>query len=265
MTIVDAHIHLDQYPWEELDRLIEDWQAHGVAGVVAVSTDLRSSYRTLELKRRHPAFLHAALGWHPEQPLPAAQDRDELITLIRTAARQQGVAAIGEVGLPHYTLTGSQEDASRLSQAQDLLTELASLSVELGLPLALHAVHDKVPAVLTILERSGVTKAHFHWLKAGTEDIARIVRGGYYVSVTPELIYRERDQQLLRQIPPSLLLLETDGPWPFGGPFQGVRTTPLLIRDTARKAASLTNRTEAELLRICHDNTNRLYGSQPPC
>jgi TatD DNase family protein len=261
VNIIDAHIHLEQYPADELDGWIESWQAQGVSQVIAVSTDLRSSYRTLELAQRHPSFVRPALGWHPEQALPSSAELAELIALIRSAASSRRIAAIGEVGLPHYSLTGTEDDLPRMSGSLELLSEFAALSDQTGLPLSLHAVHDKVAPVLSLLERTGVTRAHFHWLKASSADIARIVRGGYYVSVTPELIYRERDRQLLLQLPLSLLLLETDGPWPYEGPFRGIRTTPLLIRDTARVAARLTNRTEAELLEICRSNAGKLYGS----
>ncbi|MEW5322846.1 TatD family hydrolase [Geobacillus thermoleovorans] len=46
--MIDAHIHLEQYT--DIDEQINHWQEAGITGVVAVSTDLRSSCRTLELK-----------------------------------------------------------------------------------------------------------------------------------------------------------------------------------------------------------------------
>ncbi|GAA3328052.1 hypothetical protein GCM10020331_070470 [Ectobacillus funiculus] len=43
----------------------------------------------------------------------------------------------------------------------------------------------------------------------------QITDSGYYISVTPEACYRERDQDLIRHVPLKQLLTETDGPWPF--------------------------------------------------
>lgn len=75
-----------------------------------------------------------------------------------------------------------------------------------------------------------IERAHFHWLKAEASTIEQILSSGYYISVTPEVCYRSRDQILVQQIPLQQLLLETDGPWPFAGPFQDTPTSPLFLK-----------------------------------
>src|SRR5690625_217420 len=96
----DAHIHLDQYSIDDLDRLIDQWQASGVKGVLSVSSNLSSAYQTLELQQKYEGFVYAALGIHPEQDLPLNADIAELSSLIKH--EQDRIYAIGEVGLPYY-------------------------------------------------------------------------------------------------------------------------------------------------------------------
>ncbi|MBE3593583.1 MAG: TatD family hydrolase [Candidatus Carbobacillus altaicus] len=225
----DAHIHLEQYgmradgtmDWTYVDRLIETWRSGGVQGVLAVSSDLASSIRTLQLKQRHPDFVRAAIGWHPEYTLNDDKAFLELVQLIRTHRAQ--LSAIGEIGLPHYA-NREQYDLMR-----ERLVDWARLSVMLDLPLVLHAVYEGTAEALHVLLTAGVKKAHFHWLKTSPEHLHRVIRSGYMISVTPEVCYRKRDQILVRTVPLTQLLLETDGPWPYDGPFLGIQTTPLFL------------------------------------
>jgi len=53
------------------------------------------------------------------------------------------------------------------------------------------------------------------------QTLQNIFDSGYYVSLTPEVCYREWDQRLAKLALIEQLLIETDDPWPFSGPFEG--------------------------------------------
>ncbi|MDQ0337950.1 TatD DNase family protein [Caldalkalibacillus uzonensis] len=256
---IDAHLHLDQYLLrygkEKLHDMINHWQLAGVRSVVAVSTDLASAYRTLELKHSYPDFVFAAVGYHPEQPLPTEKELCELFSLVRQERRW--VAAFGEVGLPHYTL--NKMGHPLLEGYTELLRLFLQHSQMFDLPVLLHAVHDKVQPVFELLQEENVSKAHFHWLKAPQEMIQKIVKAGYYVSVTPEVCYRKRDQRLVELVPKKNLVVETDGPWPFAGPFEGQETTPLLLQPVVEKVADIKRLTPRELACQLAVNVNNLF------
>jgi TatD DNase family protein len=259
IPMIDAHLHLAQYPPEQLERLIESWQQHGISQVVAVSTDVRSAHQTLELQHKHPDFVLAAVGWHPEQALPSSAEREEIVRLIRT--ERDNISAIGEVGLPHYELPRLGEQA--LPDYADLLGEFARLSAEAHLPLVLHAVHDKAAQALAILREHRALPSHFHWLKAPLDVVDEIIAAGHYISVTPEVIYRERAQDLCRRVPLERLLLETDGPWPYPQLFPVTEpvpmTTPLLLFESAATVAALHGISAQELFVALDQNIRDLY------
>lgn len=255
--MIDAHLHLDQYPAEEIERLIEHWQHEGIRAAVAVSYGLESSYRTLELKQQFPGFIHAAVGFHPEQPLPDEPDINELLALIECEREQ--ISAIGEVGLPHYTL--NKWAGHSIERYQELLNKFIKSAKQNKLPLALHAVYEQAGPVLEMLRNHEFDKAHFHWLKGDPMTVQDIVDSGYYVSLTPEVCYRSRDQKLAEMIPLEQLMAETDGPWRFNGPFEGKTTTPLLLRDVIGEIAKLKNEPESEIIDHCNKNVEKLYGN----
>ncbi|WP_202081002.1 TatD family hydrolase [Caldalkalibacillus salinus] len=252
--MIDAHIHLDQYHYEQLPTDIEEWQSQGITGVVAVSNDLASLYQTLELQSRFPGFVHAAAGFHPEHPLPPTADFLEWQTLV-TKERER-IVAIGEIGLPHYTLDTLPHT---LTVYRTFLTDCLAVAKEQNLPVALHAVHDKAALVYASLTDMDIKKAHFHWLKAPEKVVQGIIEAGYYVSVTPEVCYRTRDQHLARKVPMAQLLIETDGPWPFEGPFTGQRTTPVFLHAMIKTLSRLKNVSEDNVKRNTIKHTKACF------
>ncbi|WP_093336356.1 hypothetical protein [Salibacterium halotolerans] len=60
--------------------------------------------------------------------------------------------------------------------------------------------------------------------------------------------------RLASAVPPDQLLVETDGPRPFQGPFAGIEATPELLRDVITTPTGITGEKVA-------DPAVRVYGS----
>ncbi|SFE74707.1 TatD family hydrolase [Alteribacillus iranensis] len=251
--MIDSHIHLHLY--DEVEARIEKWREYGVEKVVAVSSDLASSYRTLELKERFPDFILAGVGFHPEKPIPPRADIEEWKCLLHV--ERDNISCVGEIGLPHYELGTLPET---LAHHAEVFKEYIAAARTYRLPVALHAVHDKAAVAYDILqEEAPRLPAHFHWLKAPTDVVKKMARAGYFISVTPEVCYRERDQRLAALIPDDQLLIETDGPWPFRGPFSGELTTPLLLKKVISFLAGQRKEERDSLRAQLAKNALRLY------
>ncbi|WNF34063.1 TatD family hydrolase [Aeribacillus composti] len=253
--MIDSHIHLDQYDPKTIDEQIKKWQEAGITHVVAVSTDLTSAYKTLELKQKHEDFIIAAAGFHPEQEILEERELEELLSLIRT---ERAISAVGEIGLPYYEKERLFAKYSEQTYI-DVLKEFFKISVEHSLPVALHAVHEDAEKAFHLLQKHQVKKAHFHWLKAASSVVKEICKQHYYISVTPEVCYRLRDQQLAEQVPMDQLLIETDGPWRYGGAFKNVDTTPLFLKEICRKLANIKKRPREDIVRTTANNAKKLY------
>jgi TatD DNase family protein len=252
--MIDAHIHLCDYPKDQWDSLIADWQGQGISGVVAVSKDLKSTLLTLELKQRYGHFIYAAVGYHPEQAPPSERELLELEKLLKQ--ERSLISAVGEVGLPHYTPAYTL--AAPMSAHKEALEHMCHWAKAYRLPVLLHAVHDKADFILQLLQGMKLEKAHFHWLKATPEVLNRIIKSRFYISVTPEVCYRRRDQALLKEIPLEQLLLETDGPWQFAGPFQDRMTSPLFLKEMVPVVARMKEVSIEQLVTQSTQNTYRL-------
>ncbi|MFC5650743.1 TatD family hydrolase [Paenibacillus solisilvae] len=257
---IDAHIHVDLYAEEEREALLDEAFANdGIAAVVAVSMHLSSSRTNHELALRYIGQVLPAYGLHPEQPLPSKAELDQLFDWIGERYIGGETFAIGEVGLPYYTRTEA-EAAGLLFEMQpylELLERFVELAAALDRPIVLHAVYEDAEQTCDLLERYGIRRAHFHWFKGSDEVVERMIKAGHYISITPDVLYEEEIRRLVQRYPMTLMMTETDGPWPFEGPFEGKATKPAMVRKVAEAIADLKGipvlEAEARLLKNAID------------
>lgn len=257
MELVDTHVHGDRISLEEWPDLLSRARLAGVVRAVGVGSDGKSGVKLLRLKQEHPDFMEVAFGYHPEQPVDWAQVK---IVLRQIREHRDSLCGVGEVGLPWYSLSPEERKEAPDPEHLSVLERFLQTAVELDLPVLLHAVHDRAETVFRMLQTYRVRKAVFHWLKAPAPVVNAIVGAGYYVSVTPEVCYRQRDRELVRHIPDSSLLLETDAPWRYSGPFRGHPAEPAWVRRTAEAVSQIKKISLPQLARQTTANASRLFG-----
>ncbi|MEH7122560.1 TatD family hydrolase [Bacillus sp. JJ1773] len=250
--IIDAHIHLDQYEKRDLSRIIEG--APSIEALIAVSFDLKSCKATQEIAS-HFQQVYPAYGYHPEQPLP---HEDELIKLINWMDHHQDeMIAVGEVGLPYYL---RQEQDLPLGPYLELLEEITIKAKIWQKPLVLHAVYEDAKIVCDLLEKHSISKAHFHWFKGDEYTIDRMIQNGYFISITPDVFYENDIKELVKKYPLEQIMVETDGPWPFEGPFTGKQTHPQMMHKSLEQISRLKRVPITDVYSIVRENTVGFYG-----
>lgn len=258
--MIDAHIHLEQYSSESIEQLLRELPSLGIEALVAVSMNLDSCLRTQKLAATYPGVVRSAYGFHPEQPLP---QEGELAALLEWIGSQspEDYMAVGEIGLPYYSRAKALQrgDSWDMAPYIQLLDELLQLAARLDKPVILHAVYEDALLACDLLEKHGIQQAHFHWFKGPDEAIDRMIKNGYYISFTPDIVYESEIQELARRYPVELVMAETDGPWPFEGPFAGRMTHPSMIREVATAWGALHGYTSGEAEEILTANTKRFY------
>jgi TatD DNase family protein len=248
IMIFDAHIHLEKYTDEEIDDILRD---PNLMGVLAVSMDFVSSQRTLQLKEKYPKKIFAACGFHPEQPPQAIENLLEWIGL-----HNDQIDAIGEIGLPYYRRREAMNKGEPWNEAiyHEILLMMLEVAKQLKKPVVLHGVREDVEQILSYLDLYNLNQAHFHWIKASKKTIKKLAERGYYVSFTPDLFYKSEVREIATMYPLERILVETDGPWPFDGPFAGQRTKPHMVSDVIGELAKLRGMKARDLQEIVNRN-----------
>ncbi|MDQ0256331.1 TatD DNase family protein [Evansella vedderi] len=252
--IIDAHIHFDLYKDRERETILHDRKKYHIEQLISVSNNLASAKDNLFFSRKHNG-VHAAFGYHPEQPLPSEQELERLHSFMDK--HQHEMIGVGEVGLPYYL----RRNNPGLPQENyvELLESFIIKAKKFNKPIVLHAVYGDAPIVCGLLEKYTVEKAHFHWFKGDAKTTEQMIQNGYYISITPDVIYKEKIQQLVEMYPLSNMMVETDGPWPFEGPFKNTMTHPKMIHQSIAQIAKLKKVNIKDVYKQVYKNTKSFY------
>jgi len=258
MRLIDAHCHLTSPGYVDIDGLVCRARRDGVLGIVASGTSYKTSQGVLTLSRTYRGFVFPTVGVHPERQDITTDEVEEVKRVVHEARDE--IVGIGEVGIPYYSIRDMADALTRMSMASEILAEFSVLARSLDLTLVVHAPHTAARYALSVVRKSGVPKVLFHWHKASDDVTKAIADEGYYVSVTPEVCYEERDQRLVKSIPLSNLVVETDGPWRYDGEFSGMMSEPTMLKRVVAKVADLRNEPAEEVAEKLVENTSKLFG-----
>lgn len=251
--LIDSHIHFDLYTPEEQKQIIKSMDKFQIDCLITVSENLESAKSNLALSNTYN-FIHPAFGFHPEQTLPSEKEIAQLTEFI--LANEHEMIAIGEVGLPYYL---RRETNLEQEKYIDLLEHFIMLAKRTRKPIILHAVYEDAPIVCSLLEKHSIVKAHFHWFKGEDKMIERMLSNGYFISVTPDIVYKPKIQHIVMQYPLEQLMVETDGPWPFSGPFENKQTHPKMMHESVKMIASLKQIDKTAVYQQLYKNTRDFY------
>ncbi len=255
--IIDSHCHLHDAAFTDLRDTLKTALAHDVWGVVGVGCDAETNAVTLAAAAAHPKAVWACLGFHPDWTRLGDEDLDRVEQQL--AEHHSRIVALGEVGLPWYSLEQVSDMAAAMTRGRARLDRLLSLAARWDLAVALHAPHGAAVGALEALQRHRIERAVFHWHKAPAEVTRRIVEAGYLVSVTPDLVYRERDREMVAAVPLESLLVESDAPWKYGGEFEGLPSGPWLAARVAEEVAKLKQLPVDDVMFTLSGNACRLF------
>ncbi|MFO7931657.1 MAG: TatD family hydrolase [Thermodesulfobacteriota bacterium] len=247
--MIDTHVHICDGSFDE-DRgeVISRAAAAGVRRMIAVGETLEDARRNLELAEIHPE-LAAAAGLYPvDADRYAAEKMHEFIK--KNSSR---LAAIGEVGLD-FRMARDNEDKQR---QREILEGFAFLSLELDLPLNVHSRSAGRHAVELLLA-AGAKRVQLHAFDGKAGAAMPAADAGYFFSVPPSVVRSRQKQKLVRRLPLSCLLLETDSP--VLGPDPEKRNEPANCTVALEAVAELKNISSDHAAEAVYENTLSLYG-----
>jgi TatD DNase family protein len=254
--IVDSHCHLQDPEFGDARNAVVRAVEHDVWGIIAVGCDPASNLRTLEVTAANGKIVWPAFGFHPEWPLT---DDDLARVEAQVTEEHSRLVALGEIGLPWYSLDGAADPAAMMTCGRERFGRLLDLAGRFDLPVVIHAPHAAAKRAFEMLKERGIDRAVFHWHKA-PEDVTRaIVDAGYFVSVTPEVVYRDRDRELVEAVPLESLLVESDAPWAYAGEFSGMPSGPWLCARVVEEVAKIKRLPVDETMYRLSVNTCRLF------
>jgi len=247
--LVDAHAHLcDPVFDEDRSEVLERARAERVRAVVSVGETLDDAEKNLRLAETHGDIIRPTAGLYPTiLDLGEAAQIEELIR--RESDR---LVAIGEVGLDHWKV----KDPTERELQRDIFLRFIRLAAETDLPLNVHS-RSAGRATIALLLEAGAKKALLHAFDGRAASALPGVEAGFFFSVPPSVVRSPQKQKLVRRLPLSCLLVETDSP--VLGPSPGERNEPANVRISLSEVARLKEISEEEVVEAVVENQYRLF------
>ena len=246
--LIDTHAHICDSSFDP-DRMtvLKSATAAGIGAVIAVAENLADAERNLELAERY-ALIRPAAGLYP-----TILDENQALEMENFIRREkERLVAIGEVGLDFWMV----KEASQRALQQHIFRRFVDLSKELDLPLNVHSRSAGRHAV-DLLLKWDAKKVQLHAFDGKLSSALPAVEAGFFFSVPPSVARSRQKQKLVKQLPLSCLLVETDSP--VLGPDPKVRNEPANLVVAVEAIAEIKGTRKAEIIEAIADNTDRLY------
>jgi TatD DNase family protein len=176
---------------------------------------------------------------------------EEMRTFIRSHRSQ--LSAIGEVGLDHWVV---KEERDRDAQ-REIFTGFMHLAKDLDLPLNVHSRSAGRHAVALLLG-AGAARVQLHAFDGKASAALAAVEAGYFFSIPPSVVRSRQKQKLVKQLPLSCLLVETDSPVLGADP--QARNEPANLPLAVKAIAGIKGLPAQAVTESVAANTVRLYG-----
>lgn len=254
MKLVDAHIHLSDEEYSDcIDEVVQEAKDANVVAIVSNSMDLKTCIKSLELAEKFPGTVYAALGIHPWVVNTLTEDElEQTLELMKKQSQNKSLVAIGEIGLDSKYMDIWEKQL----KVFDLMLHTAE---QLDLPAIIHS-RGTTAQIIEMLPSYNLKKVLLHWFSKPISSLPTAVERGYYISEGVPTVYSDEIRDVVRNVPITHLLTETDGPVQFfKPPFKGTRTTSAFIPTIVKAISEVQKLTPDEVAENVGKNFQDLF------
>ncbi len=250
--LVDSHCHLDRLDMSatEIEAALNRARARGIQHFLCVAVSVREFPSMLEAIAPYPD-VSASCGVHPLHQ----EDACDFDTLMQYASRDD-VVAVGETGLDYFYSAETKD-----VQIQSFIDHI-KVAKAVDKPLIIHTRGAREETI-ELLKTHGQGKVR-GVLHCFTEDLPMAeaaIELGFYISISGIVTFNKAEElrEVVKQIPLSSLLVETDSPWLAPVPHRGKPNEPSYVRDVAEYIARLKGVSLDTLAEVTTNNFYQLF------
>jgi len=254
MFFVDTHTHLFSDAFKEdssdvIDRAIKS----GVKYMMLPNIDCDSIDPLYSLCSRYPENCFPMMGLHPGS---VDENWKENLKIIEKNLFEKKNLAVGEIGMDLYW------DKTFLNEQAEVFSTQVQWAKELKIPIVIHArdAFDEIFEIVDELNDESLTGV-FHCFTGTIEQAGRIQNyGGFKIGIGGVLTYKKSGlDEVVRDIPMDLLVLETDSPYLPPTPHRGKRNESAYLLHIAERLAEVKETTLANIAEMTSKNAIELF------
>lgn len=251
MAFIDTHTHLDDPRFDpDRTKVIERAHRLGITQMIVPAIHAAGWENLNQICRQHHSLL-PAYGLHP---MFMPQHRQHHIAELAAWLEREKPIAVGECGLDFYIPEPDKAAQQWLFEAQ---LELAS---HFQLPIIIHA-RKSVEQVINTLRHFPTVRGVLHSFSGSQQQAERLISLGCMLGFGGPVTYSNahRLHALVKWLPLSSLLLETDSPDQPPSLHHGERNEPAFLQPVIEVICSLKGLSKAMLAETSTENARKLF------
>lgn len=253
MNLIDVHCHLNHAQFkEDLPEVIKRAQAVGIKIIIVSGVNTQANREVLKLSQQYP-IIKASLGIYPIDALglsegetglprqPQPINLEEEFKFIEK--NKDNIIAIGEIGMDFHW---AGKETTGEKQA-DNFRKIIRFAKRIHKPIVIHSRKAEAECIQILAEEIPHQEIPviMHCFSGKKVLINQSAALGHYFSVPPNIIKSDQFQTLVKIVPLTQILTETDSPWL--SPFKDKKNEPSFVIETIKKIAEIKKITEEEV------------------
>lgn len=231
--LIDVHCHIENY--EDLDEAVKECDV-----IINNGSTRESLKQSLAVSKKYKNVKVALGVLTCEIPDWSQNDFDWIA--------KQKMIAVGEIGMD-----GTYPD---LDKQEKWFRKFLELALKKDLPVIVHT-RKAEQGIIEILEEMKVKKVVLHCFCGSFKLIDRALANRWYFSVPTSVVYSGQFQDLVKRVPLTRILTESDSP--YLAPVKGERNKPGNVKLSIAKIAEIKGITEEECANAIFANYQGLF------
>lgn len=253
MQLIDTHTHI-YLPEFDTDReeTIHRATQSGIVKMLMPNIDIHSFDAMMAVEKAFPGKCFSMTGLHPTS---VKEDYVSQLEMLESLFDTHRFIAIGEIGIDLYW------DKTFINEQLTAFRRQIEFALSKNLPVVIHS-RDSFPEVFSVLDEfkgrnlTGV----FHAFSGGITEAVKAVEMGFLLGIGGVVTFKNSGlDNVVKEIGPEKLILETDSPYLAPVPYRGKRNESSYICIINKKLADLFERSEEEIAAITYNNSTRLF------
>ena len=240
MTYVDAHCHIFKEYYSNPELIIE---ACKEVHMLVTGTNLLTNKEILALKQTN---VDIAMGAYPIDLLNGLNITDVLEQIEENINE---IVAVGEIGLDLHHATRES-----LPQQIEHITKLVKLANKYQKPVVVHS-RKAEKEVIELLPKIATVPVLNHCFSGRKNLVKKGVEAGMYFSIPSNVVHSTHFQTLVKIIPITQLLTETDSPYLW----KEFPNTPNTVKHSIKKIAEIKGMKEDDVKQQIYQNYCRIF------
>jgi TatD DNase family protein len=249
----DTHTHLyDEQLKPDIEAAIQRAVDASVTKMYMPNCDSTTIEGMLDIESRWPAHCFAMMGLHP---CYVKEKYKEELAIVEQWLSQRKFSAIGEIGLDYYW------DLSFKDQQIEAFEQQIDWALQYDLPIVIHSRESTQDCIDVVHKKqNGSLKGIFHCFSGTIEEAKQVMDLGLYLGIGGVVTFKKSTlADIVKEIPPEHIVLETDAPYLAPVPYRGKRNESSYIPLIAAKISELKGLDIAEIARITRQNAEKIF------